>query len=219
MGEGLSKGERTSQAIIEAAFKLFIEQGYHATSMRQIARGAGVALGGIYNHFDGKEDIYDRVILEKHPYRRVLQILQNTPGEDVEGFAINAARVMQAELRQQPDLLKLALVELIEFKGKHIPFLVQNIFPHIYPLLQRFQTQENVLRDLPRPVILVSFLATFFSYFLAQNVFPPDSSANDEFGSLEQYMDIFLHGVINPARIQASTGPGQSQPEHLPSKI
>ena len=213
MDENLTKGERTSQAIIEAAYRLFVEQGYHATSMRQIAQGAGVALGGIYNHFNGKEDIYDRVILDKHPYRRVLQILQNSPGEDVEAFAINAARTMQAELQRQPDLLKLALVELIEFKAKHIPLLVQNIFPHFYPLLQRFQSQENKLRDLPRPVILVSFLATFFSYFLAQNVFPPGSSNHDEFGALEQYMDVFLHGVIDPNRLQSSTGLLQPQPE------
>jgi len=216
MDENLSKGERTSQSIIEAAYRLFVEQGYHATSMRQIAQGAGVALGGIYNHFSGKEDIYDRVILDKHPYRRVLHILQNAPGEDVEAFAINAARTMQAELQLQPDLLKLALVELIEFKGKHIPFLVQNIFPHFYPLLMRFQSQENKLRDLPRPVILVSFLATFFSYFLAQNVFPPGSSTHDEFGALEQYMDVFLHGVINPNRLQSSTGLQQLQSEDPP---
>ena len=101
MDENLSKGERTSQAIIEAAYRLFVDQGYHATSMRQIAQEAGVALGGIYNHFSGKEDIYDQVILYKHPYRRVLQILQNSPGEDVEAFAINAARTMQEELQRK----------------------------------------------------------------------------------------------------------------------
>lgn len=218
MDENLSKGERTSQAIIEAAYRLFVDQGYHATSMRQIAQGAGVALGGIYNHFSGKEDIYDQVILYKHPYRRVLQILQNSPGEDVEAFAINAARTMQVELQRQPDLLKLALVELIEFKGKHIPFLVQNIFPHFYPLLMRLQSQASRLRDLPRPVILVSFLATFFSYFLAQNVFPPDSSMHDEYGALEQYMDVFLHGVIDHNRLQSSTGPQQPPTESHPGQ-
>ena len=49
--ETLSKGERTRQSILQAAYELFLEQGYAATSMRQIAERAGLALGGIYNHF------------------------------------------------------------------------------------------------------------------------------------------------------------------------
>ena len=36
----LTKGERTRQEILQAAFKLFTAQGYHGTSMRQIASQA-----------------------------------------------------------------------------------------------------------------------------------------------------------------------------------
>ena len=41
------KGEVTRLAIEDAALSLFMEQGYHATSMRQIAERAELALGGI----------------------------------------------------------------------------------------------------------------------------------------------------------------------------
>jgi AcrR family transcriptional regulator len=67
--ETVKKGEATRLTIENAAIQLFLEQGYHATSMRQIARGAGVALGGIYNHFSSKEQIFDQVLIEKHPYQ------------------------------------------------------------------------------------------------------------------------------------------------------
>ena len=50
-----SRGERTRAEIIQAAHDLFIQQGYHGTSMRQIAGQAGIALGGLYNHFESKE--------------------------------------------------------------------------------------------------------------------------------------------------------------------
>jgi len=46
-----TKGETTRLTIEDAAVELFMEHGYHATSMRQIAERAGLALGGIYNHF------------------------------------------------------------------------------------------------------------------------------------------------------------------------
>jgi AcrR family transcriptional regulator len=75
----ITKGGQTRQAIIEAAHALFIEQGYHGTSMRQIARRAGLVVGGLYNHFGSKEEIYSQVLLEYHPYRQIIPILQ-APG-------------------------------------------------------------------------------------------------------------------------------------------
>lgn len=56
----ISKGELTRESILEGAYQLFLRQGYHGTSMRQIAEEAGIALGGIYNHFSGKEEIFTR---------------------------------------------------------------------------------------------------------------------------------------------------------------
>ncbi|MGC8856852.1 MAG: TetR/AcrR family transcriptional regulator, partial [Anaerolineae bacterium] len=69
------KGEITRQTIEDAALTLFLEQGYHATSMRQIAERAGLALGGIYNHFSSKEEIFEAIIVDRHPYKRVLPAL------------------------------------------------------------------------------------------------------------------------------------------------
>lgn len=48
----------TTHARIErAATELFYEQGYHATSMRDIASRVGITAGALYNHFPGKHDL------------------------------------------------------------------------------------------------------------------------------------------------------------------
>ncbi|NWG35568.1 MAG: helix-turn-helix transcriptional regulator, partial [Chloroflexi bacterium] len=72
--ETLTKGERTRLTIENAAIALFMEQGYHATSMRQIAERAGLALGGIYNHFASKDEIFEAIIIDQHPYRKILPL-------------------------------------------------------------------------------------------------------------------------------------------------
>jgi AcrR family transcriptional regulator len=207
MNDSLSKGERTSQTILEAAYSLFLEQGFHATSMRQIAQRAGIAVGGIYNHFSSKEAIFDRVLVEKHPYRQVVKILQAAPGETMEAFAINGARTLLAELGRRPDFLKLVFIELSEFKGEHVPILFQMVYPQIAPLIQRFKERQHELRDLPLPVIMQVFLGTFFAYYLAKYLVTPGVLQELEGVALEQYIDIFLHGIIDPTYAQPAERP------------
>lgn len=47
----------TRDEIIGAAVKLFNESGYHATSMRDIARTVDIKKPSLYHHFDSKERI------------------------------------------------------------------------------------------------------------------------------------------------------------------
>jgi len=61
VNEPLRKGEATQARILDTAHALFMEQGYHGTSMRQIAERARITLGGIYNHFASKEAIWEAV--------------------------------------------------------------------------------------------------------------------------------------------------------------
>ncbi|HEC62584.1 MAG TPA: TetR/AcrR family transcriptional regulator [bacterium] len=46
--------------MIQGAFNLFLERGYHGNSMRQIAQEVNIALGGIYNHFSAKDENFLR---------------------------------------------------------------------------------------------------------------------------------------------------------------
>lgn len=59
-----AKGIATRTAIIDAALRLFRDQGYDGTTMRAIAAEAGVSLGNAYYYFSSKEHLiqgfYDR---------------------------------------------------------------------------------------------------------------------------------------------------------------
>jgi AcrR family transcriptional regulator len=54
--------EETQRAIVEAASRLFLDRGYHATSIGRIASEAGVAVQTIYNAVGSKREVLSRVL-------------------------------------------------------------------------------------------------------------------------------------------------------------
>lgn len=53
----MSKGERTRQYVIEKAASLFNQRGYEATSISDVMTATGLQKGGVYRHFDTKDEL------------------------------------------------------------------------------------------------------------------------------------------------------------------
>lgn len=54
--------EKTRQKVLEAALKLFSQNGYSQTTFSMIARESGFSRGPIYWHFSNKNELYEAVI-------------------------------------------------------------------------------------------------------------------------------------------------------------
>jgi AcrR family transcriptional regulator len=64
-------------AILDAARDLFSRQGYHKTTVPEIARAAGASVGLIYYHFNSKADILVAIVEEFHTFG--LAALEGSP--------------------------------------------------------------------------------------------------------------------------------------------
>jgi TetR/AcrR family transcriptional repressor of nem operon len=53
----MSKGTQTREMILERCAQLFSKQGYFGSSLADIMHETGLEKGGIYNHFDSKEQL------------------------------------------------------------------------------------------------------------------------------------------------------------------
>jgi AcrR family transcriptional regulator len=53
----MTKGQETRERIVAKAAPLFNEQGYNGASLADIMVATGLKKGGIYNHFDGKDEL------------------------------------------------------------------------------------------------------------------------------------------------------------------
>lgn len=57
------KEERPAE-IIEAALQLFVERGYAATRLEDIARAAGISKGSLYRYFENKEALFKAMVIQ-----------------------------------------------------------------------------------------------------------------------------------------------------------
>lgn len=192
-----TKGEITRLAIEDAALELFIEQGYHATSMRQIAKRADLALGGIYNHFSSKEDIFAAIIVDKHPYRKVLPVILAAGGDTVEEFFSNAAKFVIEELSRQPEYMQLLLIEIVEFKGVHGKVMLKEIAPKILPIFEKVIKSRRELWVKNPALLMRSFFGMIVSYFITEMVTSGSIiSKMMPKNTIDLYVDMFLHGIL-----------------------
>ena len=195
--EKTKKGEVTRLAIEDAAMSLFLEQGYHATSMRQIADRTGLALGGIYNHFTSKDEIFQGIIVDKHPYKQILPAILAAEGETVDEFFKNAAAIVITELSKQPEFINLMFIELVEFKGKHGSLMLREIAPKVLPIFEKIVKSRKNLRVTNPAVLMRSFFGMIISYFVTEMIIS-DSVISKLMpkNTADLYTDIFLHGIL-----------------------
>lgn len=192
-----TKGETTRMAIEDAALELFMKQGYHATSMRQIADEAGLALGGIYNHFASKDELVQAIIVDKHPYKRILPLVLEAQGETTEEFLRNAFKIAINELANDPAYMKIMLIEIVEFNGKHGAPMLKEIAPKVLPIFEQMLRVRKGLRVSNPAMFLRSFFGVIFSYSITEllvsnslisKLMPKDAA--------DTYIELYLHGIL-----------------------
>lgn len=112
---GLEERRRTQ--IIESAVAVFVERGYHATTMADIARHAGVGQGTLYRYVPSKRELLDLVF--DYSVEELTSVVQpalqpneppTTPA-DMIGRIDDALAALSETIDRRPELLSLVLVE------------------------------------------------------------------------------------------------------------
>src|ERR1700684_4125739 len=87
------------EQLIRAALEVFQEKGFHATTVRDIGRAAGLTQGTIYNYVRSKEDILflvcDRVVTEYLDRVREAIVNEGDPRARLNAAVKGIVRVMQ----------------------------------------------------------------------------------------------------------------------------
>lgn len=116
----------TRREILDAALDLFAERGFHATSVRAIARAVGVRESALYHHFASKDAILEGVI-EERASARISAINQEVAAIGDRSLSeiltqLTERALAQIEAPKERRFLRLAMSLGVPMLDEHSPF-------------------------------------------------------------------------------------------------
>jgi len=190
----MTPDETVKQRILDSAYELFVEKGYRGSSMRDIAAKAGIKAGSIYNHFEGKEQIFEAVFVERHPIFRTLEVLEEVQGSTAEELMTNAVNELNREFLSDPNLLNLFFVEIVEMNGKHISKAITTNFPSDSNFMKQIFQMKNEIRNIREPVLIRTLIGTILANILF-SWFVGDTKSR-RWGTSFELTDVLLRGIL-----------------------
>ena len=123
------------EAIVDAAERLFLERGFGAVSMDDLAEAAGVARRTLYNQFASKEEIYRETLLRvSDQFEGVLPPGVETRG-DVEDVLRLIAHAIVA-LHRRPGYL--GFFRMVVADSRQVPWIAEAFAAVMDPQMERF---------------------------------------------------------------------------------
>lgn len=79
--------EQLSAGILKEASTLFYEHSFLGTSMREVAKGCGIAVGNIYNYYQNKDELFQMATLPAvEALRQILKEIDDTSAGAIQKF-------------------------------------------------------------------------------------------------------------------------------------
>ena len=197
--------EEKKKNIEDAAKQLFIKQGFHATSMRDISARAGVSLGNLYNYYRTKESILESIIGK---YLLVIDDKLTAIFEEIKEPLLpenmmRFGRQISQIVKDHHDFWLLMYIDVLEFQNQHFRKMFDGLAKN---LQRRFANHFNELKrhnllyeDIDPAAGFTAVYMQFFNYFIVEKLF----GGNRHFGMSDEKVlstltEIFSRGMFRP---------------------
>jgi AcrR family transcriptional regulator len=193
----------TKTVILAAAQELFLRQGYHATSVRQIATAAGITPGAVYNHFPGKLELYLTLLHGANIYGALGEAVRSAEGDSVEDLLRNAAHHILAAMQARSVIMPILLIDVLEFEARNVADQAGDTMPHLVRFFTRvitLGTRSGELKPVRPDVLARAFLGLFASYFITTRFYRPVlgkfPGLDVDADVIDDFVNIFAYGVL-----------------------
>jgi AcrR family transcriptional regulator len=165
--------EQNQIHIEEAALRVFTRQGYHGTSVREIANEAGVSLGNIYNYYKTKEEIF--VSLVKRFDQKMAGVMATRLAPLIGSLDADSLKQLAAVVREivndNPDFWRLMYIDVVEFGNQHFAHIFRDFVPILRRLNPKLREHKPTKGGLDPAVAFAAIYLQFFTYYLVETLF------------------------------------------------
>lgn len=198
--------------ILNAGEKLFLRNGFSGASMRDIAKAAGVSLGNLYNHFAGKEEIFDALIELRSPATEIESLIEFIKSGEFPGNLFEVAKAIKNIVDRNMVFIRLTDIDGIEFGGRKtlqvIGETIMRVAPSLMELYQR-DRDKGLVREFDANIGLPFIVLVLLAIFVLKNRFGAfwllgGAQGQDEDRTLREMTDIIMYGILprnNPSVI------------------
>lgn len=190
------------QELLAAALKLFVERGFAATRLDDIAKSAGVSKGTLYLYFSSKEELFKTMV------RETLVPMIGQAEEMVSQFSGNTAELFRAVLTNWWDVMGnsdlAGLCKLMVAEANNFPELAQFYNDEVIARSDRMvvsMLERGIARGEVRPLNLglapQILIAPIIMMMISKHSFMACKVEEVQTAQfIEQYVDIVLRGVL-----------------------
>lgn len=195
----MPSGERRA-AIVDAAIKLFSQNGFRGTTTKQLAQAVGVSEPVLYMHFATKSELYSAIIENLAEWGEQLRCSANCAGAeglDDLGFFRQLAQLLMSWHQEDPSRIRLLLYSALDghelsemfYKRQVVPFL------EVFAAYIQKRVQEGAFREVDPLVAGRAFCGMIGQYVQSIHVFGIPQSEQEREAALQEMVLIFLNGV------------------------
>jgi hypothetical protein len=112
----------------------------------------------------------------------------------------DAAERLQGHRHEHPDLIRLHLIELLEFHGRHLPSLFESIYARLTEAVQVVAARANQTEPMSAAVLCRASLGLFFTGFMIEGLAGIPGLPTPQAGTFDYFTDIYLQGLLAQER-------------------
>jgi len=194
--------DSTRQRILDVAERLFAQKGFAGTAVRDIAREAGLTAPSLYNHFDGKQALYEAVLA-----RGVQPLVDLTNGlewvdDAASGDVLDA---IMDHFANHPNVAKLIQHESL-IGGASLSQMVQGWLRPIVAegMMAMKRNPRSVWTTEEQPLALAAWLHIILGHFamapLLRELFEVDPLAEDQLERQKRFLRRYAQLVMSGER-------------------
>jgi AcrR family transcriptional regulator len=158
------------QRIEAAALKLFSKQGFHGVGLRDVAKAARVSLGNIYNHYTGKEPLFESLMERLYvAFATDAAALAEVVRDGAFPSDLNrVGHVIGTLVEKNRDYLTMVYVDIAEFGGKHARPQYDNLAGKFAALMGPALTGLQLNEGIDPAVAFTAVYLLFTNYFIIE---------------------------------------------------